>query len=215
MRNETDARRDTHLQSIDNAALTPLLRQASGSETVEVANWDCRGIHEGYGDGNLGGTAIHHVAGAGDDGGRTVHWSLILKLFQPPPDRGQPSDWNYWRREADAYRSGWLDDLPGRLAAPRCFGVVAYGDGTCWIWMKDIEDEFGPQWPLEYCGVVGSHLGQFNGAYLVGRPIPSHPWLGRDWLRGYVALSAGDMPQLRNSSGHPLGPAHMRCPTSG
>jgi hypothetical protein len=110
----------------------------------------------------------------------------------------------YYRREADAYQSGWLDGSPGGLAAPRSFGVVEHPDGTCWIWLEDATDEIGSHWPLEQYGVVACHAGQLNGAYLVGRRLPSWPWLSSGWLRGYIALSAPAMPLIRNSLDHPL-----------
>jgi len=65
-----------------------------------------------------------------------------------------------WRREALAYHSGLLDDLPGDLTAPRCYGVAA------------------------------RHLGQFNGVYLAGRPLPTQPWLNRGFLRAWTADAA-------------------------
>jgi hypothetical protein len=39
----------TQLQSIDSATLTPLVRQALGSETVEVIDWDYQELHGGAG----------------------------------------------------------------------------------------------------------------------------------------------------------------------
>jgi len=144
-----------------------------------------------------------------------LEWSLILKVLYPPADRGQPSDWDYWRREADAYQSGLLDDLPGGLAAPRCFGVVEHPDDTCWIWMEDVADNIrsaddiagkdaGAEWPLEHYGVVARHLGQFNGAYLTGKPLPSYPWLSYQWLRSNLAESAPAIAQLHDALRNPL-----------
>jgi hypothetical protein len=34
---------------------------------------------------------------------------------------------------------------------------------------------------------VARHLGQFNGAYLAGRALPSEPWLNRGFLRAWMA----------------------------
>jgi hypothetical protein len=97
-----------------------------------------------------------------------------------------------------------LDDLPGGLTAPRNFGVVEHPDGMCWIWLEDITDEIGSHWPLEHYSVVARHAGQFNGAYLVDRPLPSWPWLSSNWLRKDIARSAPAMPLIRNSLKHPL-----------
>jgi hypothetical protein len=188
------------LAAIDQAALTPLVQRALNSETVEVIDWECEQLHGGVG---LG-TAIYRFAGQGRDQEQKVPWSLILKTLSPAGDNTHVSAWNYYKREADAYQSGWLDDLPGGLAAPRNFGVVEHPDGTCWIWLEDVTEDIGWHWPLEHYGVVARHAGQFNGAYLMDRPLPSWPWLSSGWLRGYIAESAPAIPLIRDSLDHPL-----------
>ena len=188
------------LTAIDQATLAPLVQNALNSKTVEVVNWDYEQLHGGIG----AGSAIYRFTGQGRDQGQTVPWSLILKTLHPQVPGESLSAWNYYKREADAYQSGCLDDVPGGLAAPHCFGVVEHPDGTCWIWLEDIRDEIGPQWPLEYYGVVARHVGQFNGAYLVERSLPSWPWLSSGWLRQYVEQAAPALPLLRDSLEHPL-----------
>jgi hypothetical protein len=188
------------LTSIDQSTLTPLVQRALGSDTVEVVNWECEQLHGGIGMG----TAIYRFSGRAQDHGQKVPWSIILKTLCPEGDNTHISAWNYYKREADAYQSGWLDDLPGGLAAPRCFGVVDHPGGTCWIWLEDVGEEIGWQWPLEQYGVAARHAGQFNGAYLVDRPLPSWSWLSSGWLRQYVAQSAPAIPLIRDSLDHPL-----------
>ncbi|MCP4401225.1 MAG: hypothetical protein GY801_28495, partial [bacterium] len=124
--------------------------------------------------------------------------------LQPEGDDTNTSGWNYYKREFSAYQSGWFDDLPGSLAAPRSVGTVEHPDGTCWIWLEDITDNIGPQWPLEHYGIVARHIGQFNGAYLTGRLLPSWPWLSSGWLRGFVEQNAPALPLLQHSLNHPL-----------
>ena len=198
--NEKPEAQAAELAAIDQAMLIPLVRSASGSETVRVNGWECEQLHGGIGVG----TAIYRFSGKGYDRGQKVPWSLILKTLCPLGDNANPSAWNYYKREADAYQSGLLDDLPGGLVAPRCFGVVEHQDGACWIWLEDVEDEIGSRWPLEHYGVAAHHAGQLNGAYLVERSLPSWPWLSSDWLRGYIAPSASVRPLIRNSLDHPL-----------
>ena len=98
--------------AIDQATLTPLVQSALNSETVEVIDWHCEQLHGGAGAGN----AVYHFAGKGRDQGQEVPWSLILKTIHPAGGNPNASAWNYYRREADAYQSGWLDDVPGGLA---------------------------------------------------------------------------------------------------
>jgi hypothetical protein len=188
------------LTAIDQATLTPLVQSALNSKNIEVINWECGQLHGGAGAGN----AVYRFSGQGCEGEEKISWSLILKTIHPAEGNLDASAWNYYRREPDAYQSGWLDDLPGGLAAPRCFGVVEHPDRACWIWLEDVTDEIGSHWPLEQYGVVARHLGQFNGAYLVERSLPSWPWLSSRWLWKYVAISARAIPLTRNSLDHPL-----------
>jgi hypothetical protein len=196
----TSENQAAQLAAIDRATLTPLVQSALPSETVEVIDWAWKQLHGGAGVGN----AVYRFAGQGRDRGQKMPWSLILKTVRPEGDNTDISAWNYYKREAEAYRSGLLDDLPGGLAAPRCFGVVERADGTCWMWLEDVRDEIGSHWPLEHYGFVARHLGQFNGAYLVDRSLPSWPWLSSGWWRKYVAESASAIPLIRDSLDHPL-----------
>ena len=188
------------LAGLDRATLAPLVQSALNSETAEVIDWECVQLHGGAGIG----TAIYRLAGQGRDQGQIVPWSLILKTLHPQGPADDPSAWNYYKREADAYQSGLLADLPGSLAAPRCFDVIEHEDGSCWIWLEDVEDQVGSHWPLEQYGLVARHLGQFNGAYLVDRPLPSWPWLSSRWLRQVIESSTSALPLLRDSLDHAL-----------
>jgi hypothetical protein len=188
------------LDIIDQATLTPLVRSALNSESIQVIDWGREQLHGGAGTGN----AIYRFAGQGRDRGQEMSWSLILKTVYPEVDNTDISAWDYYKREADAYQSGWLDDLPGGLAAPRCFGVVEHPDGACWIWLEDVRDEIGPHWPLEHHRVVARHAGQFSGAYLVGGPLPTSPWLSSGWLRHNTENCAPALAPLRNALDHHL-----------
>lgn len=212
MSNRPNTEPQSEPQDIDYETLAPLVRRALGSETVEVTDWTCQQVHGGAGD--VRGTdwsAVYRVAGSGRDLGETVQWSLILKVIRPRPENTVPSGSHYWKREILAYRSGLLADLPGGLVAPRCFGVVEHPGEEHWIWLEDIRDDIGPKWPLGHYGVVARHLGQLNGAYLMGRPVPSHPWLSRGWLRSWLVRNAPGITLLRDSLDHPL--VRRLCPS--
>ena len=193
------------LDAIDQATLTPLVQSALGSKTVEVVKWEFNQLHAGVG----AGTAVYRFSGQGRDKDRMIPWSLILKTLSPKGGSHELSAWNYYKREVDAYRSGWFDDLPGGMVAPGCFGVIEYPDGTCWIWLEDASDAFGSQWPLDHYGAVARHLGQFNGAYIGDRPQPDRPvptwsWLSANWIRLYVEESGPAIEPMRDSLAHPL-----------
>ena len=188
------------LHTLERSAITPLVRRAMHSPTVEVSEWSVNPIHSGDGEG-LG---VYRFFGTGEDRGQPVGWSLILKAFGAPAEGGEEGDWNYWKREAMAYRSGLLDDLPGGIAAPRCLGVEELADGIVRLWLEDVAPANEEPWPLHRYALAARHLGHFNGAYLVERSLPDAPWLSSNWLRGWVAANEAAMDHLKRVLDHPL-----------
>ena len=174
------------LQAIDRETLNPLVRKVLNSEAVEVTAYKIGPL-----------TAekrnVFRAAGQGRGKGETVTWSLVLKVVGRGPDG---------TREARAIASGLLSDLPKGIVAPRCFGVEEHEYGF-WIWLEDVVGEVGQPWPLDRYSLAARHLGQFNGAYLVSRPLPTEPWLSRGWLREVVASYAPLIAQLRSLLNHP------------
>ena len=61
-----------------------------------------------------------------------------------------------------------------------------------------------PAWPLSRYGPAARHLGQFNGAYLVGRPVPTGRWLARGWLRSWVEAARDSVAALPAALNQPL-----------
>lgn len=103
-----------------------------------------------------------------------------------------PGLFGYWKREALAHETGILGNLPGGVAAPKCYGVAAPGDGILWIWQEDVAEVEGC-WRLAQYRVAARCLGRLNGAYLAEYPLPGYPWLASGWLRSWLALPASGM----------------------
>lgn len=162
---------ETGLQAIDRETLTPPVRKALDSATATVTDWQVAPLPAER-------RNVFRLTGHAHTAGKPVAWSLVLKVVRRQRTSG--------RREAQANASGLLHDLPGGLAAARCFGVEAHGD-TFRIWQEEVVDEVGQPWPLDRYGLAARHLGQLNGAYLVGRPLPTGPWVLREWIRSEVA----------------------------
>src|SRR5438034_782446 len=106
-----DQQVNAQLEQIDQETLTPLVRRVLASETATILDWSHQQLAGGWG-GGVGGTALYRFSGHAHDRGTTVLWTLILKVLQARADE-PPSDSHYWKREAEAYQSGWFDHLPG------------------------------------------------------------------------------------------------------
>ena len=192
------------LSAIDAEILTPIICALLETETVELIDWRHRRIHGGFGD--AGGTVISGLfrfEGDARDRGAIRDWSIVLKVVGAGAGGADPSDTRYWKREVLAYQSGILADLPGGLAAPRSYGAIEFGEAVVGLWLEDLTDDIGPVWPLAHYGVVASHLGQFNGAYLAGKPMPPGVWMSRNWIRQHVAQSEAQFAQLEREQYEP------------
>jgi len=128
-------------------------------------------------------------------------WSAIQKVL-----RQTQSNWAAdWRREADVYASGFLDTLPPGISAPRLYAVDD-AEAQVSLWLEDVMETV-PSWPLARYAVAARDLGRFNGAFLAGRPMPSSPQLGTNWLAGWVAMAGKSFSQILDDpavTGHEL-----------
>ena len=112
---------DAQLRALDRATLTPVVRRATGSQTIEVRDWQVASLNFIAVMSNTGG--IFRITGTAVDAAtaqspqeapRLVPWSLVLKVACSPaggrlPGGGAPvpDGWGtteshgfYWRREA-------------------------------------------------------------------------------------------------------------------
>jgi len=169
--------RDPHLDALNGTTLTPLVRAALDDETAEPLRWHWSPI--GY-DVYLPGRTLVRFTGTAAVGGSVQPWSMVLKRTSPVQG-GDAVSSGGWKREAEAYASGLLADIPGPLRAPQALAVTEDADGSTWLWLEDVADRFEGQWPLAQYGRAAYHLGQFNGVYLGQRPLPTFPWLAPHW----------------------------------
>ena len=173
------------VKDIDSALLTDPVRQALGSSTAEIQSWEYHPIrYINTEESNLG---LHRFNGTARDQGVDRLWSIVLKAVHAPVNETNTTYWNYHRREVLAYEQGLLNNLPGGITAPRCLGVDKYSDGVCWLWLEDMQTPGNQSWSLTEYGMAARHLGQFNGAYLTGHPLPKLPWLSQNWMRGWLS----------------------------
>jgi hypothetical protein len=165
------------------------MRTALGDPRARLGEWCVTTAFAPVRDGFNGG--VFRVEAKALLGGVSRLWSCLVKVTAPAADNpayDHPTGAAYWRREADAYASGCLADLPGGVRAPACHGV-AIEDRVARIWLGEAADEYGQHWPLARFEVAARHLGRFNGAYLVGAPLPSFPSLQKVPLASYTYRS--------------------------
>jgi hypothetical protein len=173
--------------------LRDVVREVLKQPGANLGPWRIASLREGSGPAD-GRSRVYRLAGTADVGAAEHPWSVVLKVLAPMADQDDPTDIRYWKREPLLLASGVLDHLPTGLGAPRCYGCDELADGTVWLWLEEIQEDGDRVWPLTRWALAARHLGQFNGAFLDGRPLPRAPWLGgrrlRTWLESHGALVA-------------------------
>jgi len=181
----------SHLKALPPATLEPIVCNALSARDVELLDWHCQPLARGAAGYILGGHGPYRFEGLARCAGEIQPWSTVLKVAgsggrSASDDATQPE---YWKRETELYQSGFLRDLPPGLSTPRCYGVVPLSEREIWLWLEDIPQP-ADNWTPERYGLAAMHLGQFNGAYLMGHPLPPNAnWLlagGRTpgWVAG-------------------------------
>ena len=125
--------------------------------------------------------------------------SRILKIACPPVPGAADSPWqtsaapdhfNYWRREIEAYESGFANSAyaDAGIRAPRLLSADPQADGSVELWLEDVEGPSAFGWPVERLGRFGYELGAGQGSWAGRVPPPEElPWLSRRWLAQYLS----------------------------
>jgi hypothetical protein len=173
------------LARVTSERLRDVVRAVLGQPGAEIATWDAAPMAART-------RSVFRFRGVARVGASERPWSVVLKV--PTPDQQGPAAVTNWKRELLLYRSGLLDDLPAHLRAPRCYGADEPDDEVVWLWLEHVREDGEHAWPLGRWALAARHLGQLNGAYLAGRPVPRFPWLGgqrlRSWLGRHTLLVA-------------------------
>jgi hypothetical protein len=165
------------LALIDRNVLVEAVRQDQRSQDFEISDWAVESIDHVRMNDNTGG--LYRFCGLGRDKQGEREWVVVLKIAMKGEEHRQTAA--YWRREECL-----LDNLPGPIAAPRCYGVTEYPD-RIWIWMEHIVEDTPKRWELEHYAFVAEELSNFKAAYLEGKPLPDFPWLCSGFFHELIA----------------------------
>jgi hypothetical protein len=108
--------------------------------------------------------------------GGDIHW-------QPST---VPADWNFWRRESDAYTSGVTGAFAGAgIRGPRVLQVVERSHDAHAIWLERIRGRSGHDLGEAEIEELSHRLGRAQGTWSArGAALP--PWASRGFLRHYT-----------------------------
>jgi len=190
------------LNAIDAAVLTPIVRSALGRDAA-VVEWRYAPFGHSLDEVYQRPTSIVKFTGTARAGTSIVPWTVVLKIVRAPATPEDPSSPENGEREPLAYASGILDGGAG-LRAPRCFGVETRSDGVSWLWLEEIVDDIGREWPIDRYVLAARHLGRFNGAHPAERGDLGFAWLSRSPLAAAVDEMKPRVARIRGARGNPF-----------
>jgi len=196
---------EEQLSVLKSETLTPIIRKALKHEAALPIEWSFKRLPGG--DANPITAGIYRFSGKAMIRNEEVPWSLILKVVNwvdftgTPLEKNyinEPADWNYWRREALAYRSGILDQVQGNLVSIKALEITEPTATTVWIWQEEVLEPNRSEWKLDRHVLAAQHFGEFAGAYVGYSPSPQHdPWFCRhfirQWTRGIAGFGLNDL----------------------
>jgi Phosphotransferase enzyme family len=200
---------ESYVDYIDDATWQRLVSALLHSEKAEIISRHTDEIFVGVG----AGTRLYRATGTATGRRRPVRWTMIIKVLTLEQLSFQSistdqSSWDYWKREWHVYQSRWQQQLAGPLVAAQCLAtgdlLAETDEELAWIAMEDLEAMDHRPWPHGRFREVARQLGLFNGEYLTCRPLPTDPWLSRDWLRGWTEEAQPLIDMLPTVSGHPV-----------
>jgi len=199
----------SRLERIDACLLTPFVEAAVGRTGLRITEWDHDLVK---GQWASTGRLVCRLFGTASDETDEFPWSLYLKVPNPADTNYCPWHREPIQREVLLFRSGLLEHLPGKIAAPRLLGMTEHADEEPWMWIEDVGGDSAFEWPAERFGVTARQFGRMQGEFLAGRPLPDEPWMETSgWLGVQLAEAAGPMAETTQRIGkHPFTQKHWR-----
>lgn len=187
---------------IDDEGITRAVQRCLEDSTARVVSLSSKSFKGGFADAMTGGDGVRMIEGTAAIAGGKRDFQMVGKTCRNHPMGADPVSWLYWKREALAFNSGILCDLPEGLRAPQCFGVSYPDADTAIIYMEAISNG-DADWTMEDYRQAAEALGRFNGPYLSGKPWPEPDWMipsrVYSWTNGGQSV-LNNLAQLRDDS---------------
>ena len=177
--------------------LAPVVRRALDVPDAWPSEWSCEPLDWQIVNPSTAG--LYRVVGTAEvDRGPPRPWRVVLKILHLPDLTGtpvesgyidRPEDWNYWKREVLARRSGIPDRFSWPLRPVRCWGTEDVDDTTAWLWLEGLDTS--PRrvaWSLPELADAAYGWGAFAAqGVAIQADVQCQPWAARTWVRGWVA----------------------------
>ncbi|MAT96594.1 MAG: hypothetical protein CL608_05570 [Anaerolineaceae bacterium] len=186
---------------INQNSLCTFLNRSLNTEVHQVIEYHQDKLHGGFGEELGGGLGVYRLHGIATTKVGNQKWSIVLKGASSNKSGSEELiSWDFWKREVLAYQSGIFDSLPAcNFVAPAFYGIYIpeQNPHERWICIEDINTEGNNDWSLANLTRAARHLGEFNGAYLAGHPLPQLEWLSKGRVESWVKIAEPTINNLK------------------
>lgn len=183
--------------------LLTAVRSMFGDPAASILQSDAEPLGDGFADAMAGGEGLVRHRGRA----RTSHgerpFDLVEKICRVLPMGQTPDSWLYWKREALAYGSGFLETLPAGISAPRCFGVAYTDTPTAHVFIEAVGDP-QPQWTDAIYARASHALGRFTGGQAGTPDLERHGWMAPGRAHSWTAEAAPALDALSDLGSDPV-----------
>jgi hypothetical protein len=173
----------------DDIPLARAIGQSVGKPGAKVLGWTRSTFGDGFADAVAGGAGLILHTGTAMTSDGEQQYQIVEKICRVLPSGLEPKSWLYWKREALAYESGFLEDIAVGLRPPKCFGVAFTNEPSARLFIEAVSDP-QPVWTADTYGRAAEALGIFN-AHSAGMPdIERHPWMAVGRAHSWTAIAA-------------------------
>ncbi len=97
-----------------------------------------------------------------------------------------PSHWNHWRREPDAYRSAAVRAFEPHVSSPRLLGSLRPGPAMEVLVLEDVPGRTGGELGIDDLAVAAQSLGRAQGSLDGALGAAAFPSASREWIWAYA-----------------------------
>lgn len=193
----------TLLMLDDDLPLLNAILRSVGEPGARVADWRRRALGEGFADAMAGGEGLvlHTGTAATSTGERP--FQLVEKLCRVLPLGREPNSWLYWKREALAYDSGFLETASAGVRPPTCFGVEFTKEPSARLFIEAVSDP-QPVWTADTHARAAEALGEFNASNAGVPDINRHAWMATGRAHSWTAVAADIFENLEAQRSDPV-----------
>jgi len=179
------------------------IRRVAGYPDVRVLSWKRRPLGEGFADAMAGGEGLVLHSGTLATSAGEQEYQVVEKVCRVLPAGREPKSWLYWKREALAYESSFLNHRFSGIRAPECYGIAYTDEPSARVFIEAVANA-QPRWTDGTFVRAARSLGMFTASVMGMPDIERHDWMAIGRAHSWTEIAAETLNVLENLKDDPV-----------